>query len=172
MPRDLSAINKVALLATGDEISNGDILNTNTKELAARLFNHGIHIGNHLVTGDNTADIELAIKFLLDSHDALIITGGLGPTSDDLTRYALSKAINRPLHFHEEVWQNIVNRLRHFGYDSPPPSNRQQAIFPEGASIIPNPNGTAAGCFLEILLWVWRMVVQVVVTFRCSLVRC
>lgn len=149
MSRDITPTYKIALLATGDEISNGDILNTNSQEIAHRLFKQGMHVGNHMVTSDAIADIEQAILFLLNSHSALIITGGLGPTSDDLTRYALSNAVNRPLIFNEATWEDIITRLKHFGYDNPPLSNRQQALFPEGARIIPNANGTAAGCMLE-----------------------
>lgn len=149
MSRENIPVNKVALLATGDEISNGDILNTNAPEIARKLFDNGMHVGMHMVTSDNIADIEQAILFLLQSHHALIITGGLGPTSDDLTRYALSKAVQQPLVFDKAVWSEIVDRLKRFGYHTPPDSNRQQAFFPENATIIPNPNGTAAGCMLQ-----------------------
>ncbi|EKD55462.1 MAG: Competence damage inducible protein CinA [uncultured bacterium] len=148
MARDTVSINKIALLATGDEIVNGDILNTNSQEIAYRLLSEGIHVGTHMIVADHIAEIEKAITFLLKDHSALIITGGLGPTSDDLTRFALSNAIQRPLVFDENTWQHIIERLKRFGYDTPPLSNRQQALFPEGASIIPNSNGTAAGCLL------------------------
>lgn len=150
MSRETIATNRIALLATGDEISHGDILNSNSQEIAQRLFNQGMQIGTHMATPDQISEIETAIHFLLQNHRALIITGGLGPTSDDLTRYALSKAIQRELIFDTSTWNNITARLKRFGYDTPPESNRQQALFPEGATIIPNPNGTAAGCFIEI----------------------
>jgi len=139
----------IALLATGDEIINGDILNSNAKEIAQQLFNEKMLVGMHMVAGDNIEDIEAAIRFLLGSHAALIITGGLGPTSDDLTRYALSRALNKELIFDAEIWESIVNRLKSIGYHNFPESNRQQAFFPEGSSIIQNPNGTAAGCIIE-----------------------
>lgn len=149
MSRETSKTHKIALLATGDEICNGDILNTNAQEIARKLFDNGMHVGMHMSTADHTGEIEQAINFLLQSHDALIITGGLGPTSDDLTRFALGLAVKKPLVFQEECWQLIVARLKHFGYDTPPESNRQQALFPDGATIIPNPNGTAAGCLIR-----------------------
>jgi nicotinamide-nucleotide amidase len=138
----------VALLATGDEIIQGDILNSNSQQIALRLTQHNIQVGTHLTCKDNIDDIEQAIKFLLSDHQALIITGGLGPTSDDLTRYGLSKAIDKPLIFDETSWENICSRLKRFGYHTPPESNRQQALFPQDAAIIPNDNGTAAGCQL------------------------
>lgn len=149
MTRTSIPLNKIALLATGDELINGDILNTNSQEIARRLFKQGFHVGTHMVTADTIIEIEQAIRFLLQTHSALIITGGLGPTSDDLTRFALSNAVSQPLKFDEASWENITRRLKLFGYDTPPLSNRQQALFPEGAVIIPNPNGTAAGCIVE-----------------------
>jgi nicotinamide-nucleotide amidase len=149
MSREDNFPDKIALLATGDEISNGDILNTNSQEIAQRLMNQGMHVGMHMATPDSISEIEQAIRFLLKSHRALIMTGGLGPTSDDLTRFALGKAIDRELIFDEPTWNAICDRLKKFGYPTPPQSNRQQALFPAGANIIPNPNGTAAGCQLQ-----------------------
>lgn len=147
--RDTNILQSIALLATGDEIAQGDILNTNSQQIASRLMNQHIPIGMHITTGDNIAQIEHAMAFLLQHHKVLIITGGLGPTSDDLTRYALSKLLNRSLVFDERTWENICNRLKRFGYNNPPESNKQQALFPEEATIIPNPNGTAAGCWIQ-----------------------
>lgn len=141
---------QVALLATGNEIKNGDILNTNSRAIAHGLFNQGILSGTHMVVGDTIDEIKTAIQFLLQSHNALIITGGLGPTSDDLTRQALAGALNKELIFDETTWNNIVERLKNFGYKTPPASNKQQALFPKGANIIPNPNGTAAACSIQL----------------------
>lgn len=141
--------NLIALLSTGDEISHGDILNTNAQEIAYRLFNHGIQLGMQLVTGDNILLIENAIRYLLTCHRVVIITGGLGPTSDDVTRYALSHALNRPLVFDRATWKEIKNFLKNLGYTHPPDANRQQALFPEHALIIPNRAGTAAGCIIK-----------------------
>lgn len=140
--------NRIALLATGDEIINGDILNTNTQEISRRLFDLGMHVGMHMTASDNISEIESAMRFLLNSHRGLIITGGLGPTSDDITRFALSNVIQKPLLFNEKVWDALCERVKKFGHKVVPESNRQQALFPEGAVIIPNDNGTAAGCYL------------------------
>lgn len=142
---------KVALLATGDELTYGDILNTNTQELAKRLTEQNIHIGLHLTSSDRLEEIQKAILFLLKDHSSIIITGGLGPTSDDRTRFALSKAIHQPLLFDKLSWEHIVTRIqqRHPGR-IPPDSNRQQALFPKGAVIFNNPHGTANGCSITI----------------------
>lgn len=146
--RESISAHKIAILATGDEISNGDILNSNAQKIAQRLSDLGMHVGMHAVAPDNINNIESCIAFLMKSHQALIITGGLGPTSDDLTRFALSKFLDKPLVFHETSWEAIVIRLQRFGYQTPPESNRQQALFPEDANIISNPNGTAGGCWI------------------------
>ncbi len=149
MMRDKQTRRNIAILATGDELSNGDIVNTNTQKIAQLLFDQGMQVGMHMVVSDNVPEIKQAILFLLETHHSLIITGGLGPTSDDITRFALTQATHRTLVFHEETWQAIANRLKRFGYDTPPESNRQQALFPSHATIIPNPAGTAAGCILD-----------------------
>lgn len=137
---------KIALLATGDEITCGDILNTNGQTIAKTLFEEGMTPGVHLVTSDDEQEIESAIDYLLQHHDGLIITGGLGPTSDDRTRFALAKALNKELVFHESIWENIQERFKRFSLKNQPDSNRNQALLPEGATIIPNLNGSAAGC--------------------------
>ncbi len=139
----------IAYLATGDEICNGDILNSNGQEIALRLITHDMPIGMHMAVADHLEQMTTAMHFLLQHHRALIITGGLGPTSDDLTRDVVARLLNRPLIFNEPTWESIVDRLKKFGYHTPPESNRQQAFFPEGAIIIPNPNGTASGFLIE-----------------------
>jgi nicotinamide-nucleotide amidase len=145
-----STSNKIALLATGDEITNGDILNSNAQIIAQKLFSEGIRIGTHMTVADNISEIEQAITYLLTQHRGLIITGGLGPTSDDITRFALSKAVNKPLVFDESVWNAICERFKILGYKGEPPEgNRQQALFPQGSTVIKNPSGTAAGCMLH-----------------------
>ncbi len=150
MTRETTIAHKIALLATGDEIVHGDIINSNSQEIALRLVNNGMQVGTHMTVPDNTAEIEQAIHFLLSTHQALIITGGLGPTSDDLTRYALSNVLNHPLKFDTPTWEMLCARLKRFGYPTPPESNRQQALFPEGVTIIANLNGTAAGCMMQM----------------------
>lgn len=149
MTRETTSKNRIALLATGDEIIQGDILNTNAQEIAQKLFSHGMQVGMQMTVGDHLTEIKNAIRFLLQTHRALIITGGLGPTTDDLTRYALAEALNRELIFDEATWNWIIDRFNTLGYSTPPENNRQQALFPEEAVIIPNNNGSAAGCILK-----------------------
>lgn len=138
---------RIALLGTGDEIINGDILNTNCQYIAHQLFLNHLLPGRQVVTSDDQKEIEEALHYLLQDHAGVVTIGGLGPTSDDRTRFAIAKALNKELVFDEKSWQYIVKRLTELGYQVPE-SNRQQCLFPEGANIIPNKNGTAAGCYL------------------------
>lgn len=140
---------RIGLLATGNEITEGDILNTDGQLIAQQLTSHGFVIGLHVITPDKDDDIANALHFLLQSHDVVIITGGLGPTSDDRTRNALSAVTKRELLFDEASWQLICERVQKRLGRAPHPSNRQQAYFPQGAVIIPNKNGTAAGCWMS-----------------------
>jgi nicotinamide-nucleotide amidase len=136
---------KVGFIATGDEITCGDILNTNGQYCAKILHETGFAIPYHLITDDQEAHIVSALNFLLHEVDIIILIGGLGPTSDDRTRFALSKAIEQPLLIDEACWKNLQQRLSKISMAAG--NNKQQALFPEGATILPNPNGTAAGCF-------------------------
>lgn len=136
---------KIAILNTGSELITGDILNTNGQYAASILQDHGFSMGIHLMVTDDQHQIEQSLEFLLSHHAAIIITGGLGPTSDDLTRFALAEVIKEPLVFHPASWKRITDRVakRH---TTCPENNRVQALFPEHAEIFPNALGTADGC--------------------------
>ncbi|MEM1243259.1 MAG: competence/damage-inducible protein A [Pseudomonadota bacterium] len=138
----------IALLATGDELTNGDILNTNGQTLAQQLSSQGFNVGQHCVVNDDETEIVTAIHYLIQHHDVIIMTGGLGPTSDDRTRFALANALGTELIFNEATFQHIQQRLAKFNL-STNKSREQQAFFPQGAQIIENPNGTACGCYIR-----------------------
>lgn len=140
---------RIALLATGNELVEGDILNTNGQVIAQTLVKHGFELGLHVVAADDDADLETALTFLLPLHKAVIITGGLGPTSDDRTRQALSKVTRAELQFDETVWQSICELFQTRLGRQPHPVNRQQALFPHGSTVLPNPEGSAAGCKMQ-----------------------
>lgn len=144
----MSAMPRIALLSTGDEITNGNIVNTNSQSIAEQLFAADIQPGLQATASDEQKDIEAALRFLLADHAGLIITGGLGPTSDDRTRFALAQVINTPLTFDEPCWQYIIERLQRVNLPIPD-SNRQQCLFPTGAAIFRNENGTAAACRVD-----------------------
>lgn len=135
----------IALLATGNELIIGDTLNTNGNRIAHALHSEGLDLGLHLACGDEEKEIIDCLKFLSLNHSVIIVIGGLGPTSDDRTRFALSRFLNTPLIDFPKAQEHIQQRL----LNSPlaaSKGNQQQAKFPQGASLLPNPNGTAMGC--------------------------
>lgn len=138
----------IAFLSTGDELVNGDIQNSTSPQMARELFSKGFAIGNHLMVGDGDEELLAALSFLLSSHDVVICTGGLGPTSDDRTRFALARHFKEELHFFDECWAHIVNRHNAVGVETHE-NNRQQALFPKQATILSNPFGSACGCAFE-----------------------
>ena len=137
----------IALLAIGNELVEGQIQDTNSFHFSSTLTTQGASLRHQRQVTDNTPDIIDDIHDLLSKNEALIITGGLGPTSDDKTRHAVSEALQLPLYFNEPSWDKIKTRLTSFGL-SIAPSNRQQALFPEGSVIIANENGSAEGAHI------------------------
>jgi len=136
----------IAFLATGDEIVQGDTLNTNSQAIAQVLNSERLLVGLHLSCGDNEQDMLESLEFLSQRHDIVILIGGLGPTSDDRTRFALGRFLNTPLVEFEDALTHIKTRLARANL-SLNAGNRQQALFPPRAILLPNPNGTAMGCY-------------------------
>lgn len=134
-----------AILATGDEIVHGDTLNTNGHAIAHILSSEGISLGLHMSCSDKEEDIINCIHFLAEQHDIILLIGGLGPTTDDLTRFALAKYTGDTLVQHAEALAHIKNRL-HRANVVINAGNLQQSLFPENATLLPNPNGSAVGC--------------------------
>jgi nicotinamide-nucleotide amidase len=143
---------RVAFVATGEEIIIGDIQDTNATYFSQQFIERGIQPGKRVIVGDDPKEIESAIRYLLPDHDALITIGGLGPTSDDLTRYALASALGIELKFHDNAWQWVEDIYLSKGLVTDkqkiPETNRQQALLPQGSTAIQNRNGTAAACYL------------------------
>lgn len=140
---------RISFLATGKEIIDGDIQDTNSHFFSQQISQNGGNIFQHMQSSDYQQEIVSAIKYLMRNSDAIIITGGLGPTSDDKTRFAISEATKRPLSFDESAWNHIVKRLTQFNL-TVTDANKQQALFPQQAELIPNENGTAMGCSLKV----------------------
>lgn len=138
----------IAILATGDEIVQGDTLNTNGFTIAHTLTSEGLSVGLHLSCSDNEQEITAGLEFLYKNHEIIILLGGLGPTSDDRTRFALASFLKKPLEEFAEALEHIQARLTraNLNFDS---GNRQQALFPKGANLLPNPLGTAMGCIYQ-----------------------
>ncbi len=144
----VSKTKRIGIVATGDELINGDILNTNGQYLCQQLILHGMTPGCEVVVSDDTDEIEQAILYLLQDHHGVITIGGLGPTSDDKTRFGLAKALGVDLEFNDQAWQWIVDMLEKKNLKIPE-TNRQQALLPKNAEPIFNANGTACACYLH-----------------------
>jgi len=139
----------VETLAVGTELLLGQIVNSNAAEIGSRLADAGFDHYHQTVVGDNIARITEAITRATTRADALIITGGIGPTQDDITREAMSAAAEMPMEFSDDY----ADHLRRWWEDRGrvmPESNLRQAWYPVGAEMIPNPKGTAPGLRMRI----------------------
>ncbi len=132
------------IICVGTELLLGDILNTNVQFLAQQLASLGIPHYYQSVVGDNLGRIEQVIEIASQRSSILIFTGGLGPTPDDLTAEAIADFFGTPLVERPEILQDIADKFVKRGREMTP-NNRQQALIPEGAEILPNPAGTAPG---------------------------
>lgn len=140
----------IAFLAIGSEFLNGDLLESNASRSAKCLDEHGGQVKTIIISDDEHSEIARALSYLLDHHDAVLTIGGLGPTSDDKTRFAVADVLNEPLLFDSTSWQHVESRLQCFGLKITE-SNRQQALFPKSATIFTNHFGTANACHIQ-----WR----------------
>jgi nicotinamide-nucleotide amidase len=138
----------VAVIVVGDEILKGDRPDAHLSFIASRLIRGGVRVGHATVVGDDVDSIAAAVAKAAESARVLILTGGLGPTPDDITRRGVARAFDLELEFHEPSWQAIQKFFSERGYTAAE-NNRQQAEFPEGSDVIPNPLGTAPGFCLE-----------------------
>jgi nicotinamide-nucleotide amidase len=132
------------MLCIGTELLLGDILNTNAQWLAQELASLGVPHHRQEVVGDNRERLMAAVRDASQRCRVLITTGGLGPTADDLTTETIAAAFAVPLVEHSEVWAAIQTKLVTRGKPVVA-SNRRQALLPQGASVLPNPTGTAPG---------------------------
>jgi nicotinamide-nucleotide amidase len=132
------------VISIGTELLLGEILNTNAQFLAQELAQLGIPHYYQTVVGDNPLRIQKAVAIACDRSRLLIFTGGLGPTPDDLTTETLAELFNTPLVERPEILEDIAEKFARRGRVMSP-SNRKQALLPQGAEILPNPTGSAPG---------------------------
>ncbi|MGD0621004.1 MAG: competence/damage-inducible protein A [Thermacetogeniaceae bacterium] len=139
---------KAEIIAIGDELLSGDVENTTTPFIIEEIRSLGYNLIRTTTVGDETGRIARAVQGALGAAEIVVLTGGLGPTPDDVTREALSKAIDRPLEFRPELWQEIQRLFEQRG-KSTPPANINQAYLPYHAQAVPNSVGTACGIIVE-----------------------
>lgn len=145
----ISKIPKIEMISTGDEVLYGQIIDTNATWLSQLLFEEGITITSRYTVGDNLEQLIHTFKQRSLVNDIIIINGGLGPTSDDLTAEAAAKANNESLTLNHDWLLKIEHYFSRRG-KTMPSSNIKQAMLPESASLIDNPIGTACGFKMEI----------------------
>ena len=138
----------IELLTIGTELLLGFTVDSNGAEIARALGEHGLEVGRRTSVGDREADIADAVAGALARTGAVLTTGGLGPTRDDISKRAVARVFGVPLDFDESVWQAVVARFAKLGR-VPGESNRIQAEIPRGATVLPNRWGTAPGIWLE-----------------------
>src|SRR4029077_20767806 len=139
---------RACILAIGSEMLTPFRVDTNSLFITERLNAIGYDIRLKAVVGDDIDELARVLDSALAWADALIITGGLGPTEDDLTRDAVARVLGTPLDVDETIVDRIRDRVAKRGMTMPE-INRRQAMVPRGATVLPNVNGTAPGLWLE-----------------------
>jgi nicotinamide-nucleotide amidase len=139
----------VETLAVGTELLLGQIVNSNASVIGARLAESGLDHYHQSVVGDNVPRIVDAVQRAVGRADALIITGGIGPTQDDLTREALCVVAGVEMRFDDEYADRLRRRWER-SWRTMPSTNLRQAEYPDGAERMPNPKGTAPGVRMQI----------------------
>jgi nicotinamide-nucleotide amidase len=139
----MSSVRRVEILNTGTELLFGSVINTHLAFLAQQLFPIGLRVQRQstIPDGDSIRD---AITESATRSDVILVTGGLGPTTDDITREIVSELTSRPLQYDDSIFQKISERFKRRGLRLTDRTARQ-AYVPEGAAVIPNDHGTAPG---------------------------
>jgi nicotinamide-nucleotide amidase len=139
----------VELLATGDELLTGQVVDTNSPWLMDHLWDLGVMPRRKTLVGDDRDDLLLGIRETTGRSDLVVMSGGLGPTEDDLTAEVVASALGVPLVVDEPSLEAIRERFRKLGREMTP-NNAKQARFPRGATVLPNRHGTAPGFSVRI----------------------
>jgi nicotinamide-nucleotide amidase len=139
---------KISTLSVGDELICGQITDTNAGTIAEALLNQGMRVQRHITVGDSEPDIIGALLKLGRSSDAIIVTGGLGPTVDDLTARAAARATGRRLVLNDHAREHVRVMSARLSSLIVCPLNDKQAMIPAKTTLIPNPTGTACGFHL------------------------
>lgn len=140
---------RIALLCVGDELLDGRVLDRNAAWIGQNLANRGLRLRTTRTVGDDVPEIAGAASALADTHDLLIVSGGLGPTLDDLTREALAQATHCRAVETPEAFARLEAKYARRGRTLDP-VNRRQAAIPEGARLLPSDVGTADAFALRL----------------------
>jgi nicotinamide-nucleotide amidase len=138
---------RAEIITIGDELTSGSVQNTNATFIASQLHPLGIEVVKMTTVGDTHEDIIKALRSTQGTVSVALVTGGLGPTVDDITTKAASEAFRRKLLLNKEALKTMEERFQKFGR-AMSSHNVRQAYLPTGATIVPNPIGTACGFHL------------------------
>lgn len=133
------------LVTSGTEILLGDIVDTNAAWIAQQLREIGVNLFYKTTVGDNEPRLRGVLELALARSDVVLVTGGLGPTADDITRDAIANASGCPLQRHPDIEEKLRERFARWGYQRMSDNNLRQAQIPEAATVLENPVGTAPG---------------------------
>jgi nicotinamide-nucleotide amidase len=139
---------RACIIAVGTEMLTPFRVDTNSLFITERLNEIGVDVRLKLVAGDDVEELAEQLRAALAWADVIAMTGGLGPTADDITRAAVARVLQAPLELEEAIVDRIRERFMKRGLTMPE-INRRQAMVPRGAAVLPNPNGTAPGLWLE-----------------------
>jgi nicotinamide-nucleotide amidase len=145
----VSTIRRAAIIAVGSELLTPSRLDTNSTFITSVLNEIGIEVLFKAVVGDDRAELAAQFRHALDRVDLVALTGGLGPTEDDLTREVIADQLGLPLSEDSSITNAIRKRFESRGWKMPE-INRRQAMVPRGAVVLPNANGTAPGLWIEV----------------------
>ncbi|HUV39221.1 MAG TPA: competence/damage-inducible protein A, partial [Planctomycetota bacterium] len=140
---------RAEVVAVGTELVQGLIGDTNSAWVSEQLASVGIPTDYHTCVGDEAERLEAVVRLAASRSDLVIITGGLGPTADDITREVVARAAGRTLVLHQASLDEIAARFAKW-HRTMSENNRSQAYLPEGARVLPNASGTAPGFDITI----------------------
>src|SRR5471032_2990530 len=149
MPISAFSKPRCSLICVGSELLRGKV-NQHASTLAGRLAAVGLELSSEQTVGDDRRALSRVILQAIRENELVIVTGGLGPTFDDLTREAAADACGRKLVISKTLLQGLQRKFKKARYRRMPPANQRQADVIEGATAIPNRMGTAPGQWLEI----------------------
>jgi nicotinamide-nucleotide amidase len=138
----------IEIITIGTELLLGFTVDTNGAEIATGLAAQGVRVVRRSSVADQPDEIRVALTEALERTGAVLTTGGLGPTRDDITKKVVADVFGAPLEFDQSVWDSLLARFARLER-KPPESNRSQAEVPRGATVLPNRWGTAPGLWLE-----------------------
>jgi len=140
---------RIEILTIGDELIEGRLVDTNAGELSAKLTDLGFRATEHRSVGDDMDGMVEALRTSAGRADAVLVSGGLGPTGDDLTAAAAAAAFGLEIERSAEALEHTSRFFTERGREMPP-TNEKQADLPAGCTILPNPEGTAVGFRLDV----------------------